>query len=232
MNEVVPARYRGGLVTIHAVMFLVGYTVSGWVGVGFYFWNDPNGRQWRPPLAIQAVWPLLLLTGLYWVPESPRWLLAKGRVDEAKKILNDLHSDPADPENTFARGEFYQIQKQVVIDKTLESSWAHMFKKPSYRKRCFLAMGTTFFVSCSGVLVINSELFPSFLYFCLLISVRLWPYPLQDTWLRRCSAVGLPKYLAYLWYCCYLNGRVCCRSFSSSKVHGNWRAWMHDLPSL
>jgi MFS family permease len=161
MNEVVPSKYRGGLVTIHAVMFLVGYTASGWVGVGFFFWNDPHGRQWRPPLAIQAVWPLLLVCGLYWVPESPRWLLTQGRVEEAKKILDRLHSDPTDPDNTFARAEFYQIQKQVVIDKTLDSSWIHMFKKPSYRKRCFLCLGTTFTVSCSGVLVINSNSTPT-----------------------------------------------------------------------
>jgi hypothetical protein len=130
MNEVVPSKYRAGLVTIRAVMFLIGCNVAGWVGVGFYFWEDPKGKQWRPPLAIHTLWPLLLCACLYWVPESPRWLLTRGRVKEATKILDELHSDPTDPDNAFARGEFYQIQKQVVIDKTLDSSWIHVFSKP------------------------------------------------------------------------------------------------------
>lgn len=78
------------------------------------------------------------------------------RIDEARAILDRLHSDPSDPDNEYARSEFYQIQKQIAIDKALGSSWMTMFRKPSYRKRALLAMGTTFFIQCSGVLVINS----------------------------------------------------------------------------
>jgi hypothetical protein len=40
MNEVVPVKMRAGLVDIHAVCLVFGYTVSGWVGFGFFFWND------------------------------------------------------------------------------------------------------------------------------------------------------------------------------------------------
>jgi hypothetical protein len=99
--------------------------------------------MWRVPLALQAVWPGALLCGLYWVPESPRWLVMHDRVPEAKAILEKLHSHAKTLDNEYALAELYQIQKQVVIDRTLPSSWAHMFKKPSYRKRAFLALGTT-----------------------------------------------------------------------------------------
>lgn len=78
------------------------------------------------------------------------------RTEEARIVLDRLHSDPSDPENEYARSEFYQIQKQITIDRTLDSSWITMFKRPSYRKRAFIAMGTTFFIQCSGVLVINN----------------------------------------------------------------------------
>lgn len=113
-------------------------------------------NTWRPPLSLQCAWPLMLLCGLYWIPESPRWLIMQDRMDEAKTILDRLHSDPSDPDNEYARSEFYQIQKQIAVDRTLDSSWITMFRRPSYRKRALLAMGTTFFIQCSGVLVINN----------------------------------------------------------------------------
>ncbi|KAF2710650.1 MFS transporter [Pleomassaria siparia CBS 279.74] len=156
MNEVVPVKMRAGLVDIHAVFLVLGYTVQGWVGFGFFFWKNGGQNTWRPPLAIQCAWPLLLLCGLYWIPESPRWLIMKDRIDEARTILDRLHSDPSDPENEYARSEFYQIQRQIAIDRTLDSSWITLFRRPSYRKRALLAMGTTFFIQCSGVLVINN----------------------------------------------------------------------------
>jgi hypothetical protein len=147
-----------GLVDLHAVFLIIGYTVQGWVGFGFYFWKSGGNNTWRVPLALQCVWPLLLLSGLYWVPESPRWLIMNDRLDEAKTILQRLHSTSKDStDDEYALAEFYQIQKQVLIDRTLGSSWVHMFKKPSYRKRALLAIGTTGIIQCSGVLVINSE---------------------------------------------------------------------------
>ena len=131
------------LVQIHGFMLILGYVISGWVGYGFYFWAEGGNSVWRVPLALQGVWPLTLLCGLHWVPESPRWLVMNDRVPEARAILEKLHSHAKTLDNEYALAELYQIQKQVVIDRTLPSSWVHMFKKSSYRKRAFLAMGTT-----------------------------------------------------------------------------------------
>ncbi|KAJ5802096.1 uncharacterized protein N7503_004546 [Penicillium pulvis] len=156
MNEVVPSKIRGALVDIHAVLVVTGYTTATWVGVGCYYWNDPHGRQWRVPFAIQVFFPLCLLAGLYWIPESPRYFVMKGRVEEAKLILDKLHSDKSDPDSIYARSEFYQIQKQILIDRALDSSWIHIIKKASYRKRALLAIGTCGIIQCSGVLVINN----------------------------------------------------------------------------
>ncbi|KAI5366805.1 hypothetical protein CUC08_Gglean010066 [Alternaria sp. MG1] len=156
MNEVVPVKMRGGLVDIHAVFLILGYCIQGWVGFGFFFATKLGENTWRPPLALQCAWPLILLSGLYWIPESPRWLIMKDRIDEARVILDRLHGDPADPDNDYARSEFYQISKQIAIDRTLGSSWVTIFRKPSYRKRAFYTLGLTFFCQCSGVLVINN----------------------------------------------------------------------------
>ncbi|KIW77784.1 hypothetical protein Z517_07617 [Fonsecaea pedrosoi CBS 271.37] len=156
MSEVVPAHFRGSLVYIHSLALGFGYLLSAWIGFGFFFWKTGGSNTWRPPLALQCVWPLLLLLGLYWIPESPRWLVMKDRSDEAKRILLRLHANPDDPDNTFANTEFYQIHEQIALDRHRDSSWRHLFRKPSYRKRCLIAMGTTAIIECCGGLVINN----------------------------------------------------------------------------
>ena len=71
MNEIAPVHMRGALVDVHAVMLVLGYTIQGWVGFGFYFWQSGGTMNtWRPPIAIQCFWPLCLLIGLLFVPVS------------------------------------------------------------------------------------------------------------------------------------------------------------------
>ncbi|KAH0842938.1 MFS transporter, SP family, sugar:H+ symporter [Fonsecaea pedrosoi] len=156
MSEVVPPAVRGTVMEMLTVGFVVGYVGASWCGFGFYFWKSDNGSEWRPPLAIGCAFPLIFLAGLRWVPESPRYLVAKDRHEEARTVLERLHrgKDPADV--SFAHAELYQIQKQAAIDRTLQTSWAAMFKRPSYRRRCFYAMGYIVITQCIGELVINN----------------------------------------------------------------------------
>ncbi|GIZ41863.1 hypothetical protein CKM354_000515200 [Cercospora kikuchii] len=156
MSEVVPPYLRGALVNVHAISLVFGYFIQAWIGFGFFHWKEGGNWTWRVPILFQCVWPLMLLSGLYWVPESPRWLCMKDRGEEAKNILFRLHDDPSDPSHSFARAEYVQIQKQLTLDRTLDDSWMHIFRKPSLRKRLWLTIGTTGFIQCSGVLVINN----------------------------------------------------------------------------
>ncbi|EXJ66290.1 uncharacterized protein A1O5_10442 [Cladophialophora psammophila CBS 110553] len=153
MSELVPANLRGGLVELHGTYFQSGYTFA-WVGFGCFFWANSSGA-WRVPVAIQCLWPLLFLSGLYFCPESPRWLVMQGRDDEAKRVLEKIHTRSSKGRN-LADAELLQIQRQVMIDRELDSSWVQLFKKPSYRKRAFLGIGTTGIVQFAGVLVINN----------------------------------------------------------------------------
>jgi MFS family permease len=149
MNEVVPPSIRGVLVDIHGAALLFGYMLASWIGYGFYLYRPAGNIQWRAPLAFQVVWPTILLCGLWWMPESPRWLLINDRPEEADRVLRKLHT----PEE--AKVEFFQIQKQMEVDRRLPSSYVSMFTKPSYRKRTLIAIATTCSVQFSGILVIN-----------------------------------------------------------------------------
>lgn len=56
---------------------------GGWVSYGAYFARN-MALQWRLPLAIQIIAPLLLICGSPWLPESPRWLISHGRGEDGK----------------------------------------------------------------------------------------------------------------------------------------------------
>ena len=53
-------------------MLGVGYLLSGWISVGFYY-VPATTTQWRVPLALQVVPPLALLIGFKFLVESPRY---------------------------------------------------------------------------------------------------------------------------------------------------------------
>ncbi|KAJ5652681.1 hypothetical protein N7507_010107 [Penicillium longicatenatum] len=150
--ELAPPRLRGILTDLHAVMMMVGYTLACYVGLGFYFVSGNN--QWRGPIALQMALPVVILCGLYWLPESPRYLLSKDRVEEAREIILRMHSSPDDPEQDFARREFYQMKKQTRLDAEFATSYWSLFKKPSMRKRLAITIFLEFALMSSGVLVI------------------------------------------------------------------------------
>lgn len=99
------------------------------MGLAFFYTNDPVS-QWRTPLGIALIWPVLMLLVCFIAPESPRFLLMKGRVEEAKAITLRLHRMKNDPDDEFARGEFYQMAKQAEIDRTLDPSWVSQVPEP------------------------------------------------------------------------------------------------------
>lgn len=148
MTEIVPARNRGLLVDIHSAALLFGYTFAGWMGFGFYHVGSKNA--WRAPLAIQALPGLIVLLAMPWLPESPRYLIQKGKHEEARRVLGRLH------ESEEARIEYAQIEAQLNHDMSLPHSWKSLLTKKTYRKRALFAVGLACGIQFTGVLVINN----------------------------------------------------------------------------
>jgi hypothetical protein len=149
---VVPPRNRGAFITLMGIMLLLGYNAAIWGSYGFFFYHPAANNQWRAILALQCLPVTVLLLCMPWMPESPRWLVMRDRLDDARQVLLRLH------EPREAEIEMQQIQAQIQIDRTLPSDWYTMlWKKPSYRKRSLLSFGTTASIQLSGILVINSK---------------------------------------------------------------------------
>lgn len=153
--ETVPPEVRGSFAQMHGVAVNLGQTLAAWVGVGFFLHvSSSASAAWRGPVAIGCVPCLLLLLGLWWLPESPRYLLMKGRDQDAWNIVRNFHSSPDNPDLRFAEAEMFQMRMQTELDRTLPSTWLDMFKRPSYRKRFGMTVFLTFALQATGASVI------------------------------------------------------------------------------
>jgi MFS family permease len=103
---------RGQMVMIEGSLIVFGVMLSYWIDLGFSF-LEPSSIAWRFPIAFQIVMALAILAIIPGLPESPRWLVLKGRNDEALEVLAALQDLP--PENKKVQQEFLAV-KDVVFE--------------------------------------------------------------------------------------------------------------------
>lgn len=128
--ELVPAAMRGPVVA--SIQFFIGCggLIASGVNRAYSTYTTPIG--WIMPVCVQAIFPLLLCLGLWAVPPSPRWLLSKGRREEAVQTLRKVR-----PASYVASGgpemelEAIEMAMNEVHDK---GSWADLFRKPNLRR--------------------------------------------------------------------------------------------------
>jgi MFS family permease len=157
ITEVAPPSIRGVLGNFNGIFVNLGYITASYVGVGIYYANSTGNSIWRGPLAIGCLPCIIGIIWVLFVPESPRYLLLNDQGDKAWNIIRSFHSRDDDPTHLHATAEYYQIRKQLEFERTLNEGYLAMWKRPSYRKRCFMACGLTFFILSSGSIVINSK---------------------------------------------------------------------------
>lgn len=167
VTECVPPEVRGAFAQISSSAVTFGYFLSSYIGVGFFLNLQSGANVWRGPLGIGCAFCLPLLAGLWWVPESPRYLLLKGCRDEAREVVLKLHATPHDHSHQFAELELYQMERQIELERTLESSWLALLKRPSYRKRMMMSVFLVFTIQATGsqILIIYGSIIYSSLGF-------------------------------------------------------------------
>jgi MFS family permease len=165
LSELAPPQNRGWLVGHHAIFLVFGYMLSGWLGYACYFATAHNPDfAWRFPLCVQTLPPLVLAVTSIWIPRSPRWLLQKGKIEEAWTVIQALRRSPDDPDDLVAKEELYQTREQIALDATKLKAvgygpWMACWKKKSYRKRMIIGFLTQWGAEFAGPLVIVSGRF-------------------------------------------------------------------------
>lgn len=105
-----------------------------WVGFGSLHAPETSEFQWRFPLAFQAVPALILVIGMVFFPESPRYLIEKEKYEEAQRVLRRLHFNGSNED--WITSEYNEIRATIEAEKAItEPGWAIMFKVPQWRTR-------------------------------------------------------------------------------------------------
>lgn len=122
---------KGQAVVKEMVVNVLGFVISNIITLAFS--RITTEAQWRFPLGIQLIFTVIILVLVPLLPESPRWLLARGRDVEAKAVLASLTEDDVE-------AEFKSIRDSVRKEQAVQASWSDILKGGQATRRMLLGM--------------------------------------------------------------------------------------------
>ena len=107
ISEVSPAKIRGTLVSLYQLAVTVGFLLAylaNWVidaggdlAVAGNLWTNMwNAEMWRGMLGSETLPALLFFSIIFFIPESPKWLIVKGKLDKASTVLAKIYASDAE----------------------------------------------------------------------------------------------------------------------------------------
>lgn len=138
--EISPAAWRGRLVGTFQLNIVVGI-LAAYLSNYLISLERLGAWEWRWQLGVAAVPSLVFLLLLFTIPRSPRWLVKRGRMDEAREVLGRI----GEPD---VEGELSDIAHSVVVKPGNTSD--RLFSR-AYRFPIFLAVSIGFFSQLSGI---------------------------------------------------------------------------------
>ena len=142
ISEISPARNRGALVTINQLMITIGILVS--YITDYWIANDADPFSWRLMFHIGFIPGLTLFIGMFFLPETPRWLISKGRYEEGEKILRKVE-DPGLIDTTLKK-----LKEEIAADKGNKSSVKQLFTA-SLKYPLIIGVGIMILTELTGI---------------------------------------------------------------------------------
>lgn len=136
LSEIAPARARGALSGLNQLMISSGILVAYLVNLGL-----SGAGQWRYAFGLALVPAVALVIGVYFQPESPRWLMRRGRVEQARAVLARITDD--------VEGEVGRIQ--AVLAGPARPSVRALLGDRRVRRVLLVGVGVAFLQQVIGI---------------------------------------------------------------------------------
>ncbi|KAK3048685.1 hypothetical protein LTR09_009994 [Extremus antarcticus] len=123
MSEICPRKVRGALVAGYQFCITIGILLASCVDYATSTRLDSG--SYRIPIAIQFLWGIILATGLFFLPDSPRFFVKRGRVEKARTALAKLRGQPHESE--YIEAELAEIIANEEYERSLmpAGGWAN-----------------------------------------------------------------------------------------------------------
>ncbi|KAL1310590.1 hypothetical protein AAFC00_000866 [Neodothiora populina] len=151
-SETSKSHRRGQMVMVEGALITGGVCLSYWLDFGFSF-LEPSSIAWRFPIAFQILIALIILCFILGLPESPRWLMMKGKEDEAINVLCALNL--RDRDDPYIVSEFNAIKDVALVMQS--GSFRDLFTMDEDRNfhRVCLGFVNQMFQQISGINLIT-----------------------------------------------------------------------------
>jgi sugar porter (SP) family MFS transporter len=149
VTEIAFPTQRAQATSMYNTLWYLGSIIAAWTTFGTF--RIGSNWAWRIPSALQGLPSLIQVFLIWFVPESPRWLLSHGRDDQALKTLAYYHAN-GDQHNPLVQYEFEEIKAAIKFDREVAENigWLSLFKSPGNRRRMRIIVALAFFSQWSG----------------------------------------------------------------------------------
>jgi MFS transporter, SP family, galactose:H+ symporter len=142
ISEISPTRIRGAMVTINQLMITIGILVS--YITDYWIASDADPFSWRKMFHVGFIPGLMLFIGMFFLPESPRWLIGKGRYEEGEKILKKVE----DPD--LVDLSLNKLKEEIAADQGIKRSIKQVFK-PWLKYPLIIGIGIMILTEFTGI---------------------------------------------------------------------------------
>ncbi|KAL1650374.1 hypothetical protein SLS58_001191 [Diplodia intermedia] len=148
IGEVAPTHIRGPLLMCWQLTLSVSQIVAAAINRGTE--SLTTTAAYRIPMAVQLIFPLLVLAFLWWVPESPRWLLRKAKGEKCDDALRLIHRED---KAYSSHADMLALQRDLDDEAAMakNSSWLDLVRDPIERRKVLYSAGALIAQQINGI---------------------------------------------------------------------------------
>lgn len=154
ITELAYPTQRGVYTALFWTNYYLGAIVAAWSTYGLQKRSPQSSWSWRGPSILQGGLPALQLVFWWFLPESPRWLIANGRHSEARSVLARFHTG-GEEQHPLINLEMAEITQAIEVEENAkETEWSALLA-PINRKRTLITVLLGFFSQWAGNSVVS-----------------------------------------------------------------------------